>query len=65
MTLREARERKNWTQEQLAVAAGVNQGTVSLIELGKTQAPSWDVVARLSKALGVKPEALFPVEVGK
>lgn len=65
MTLKEARERKSLTQEQLAEAAGVNQGTISLLELGRTQSPSWDVVARLSRALGVKPETLFPVEVGK
>lgn len=65
MTLKEARERKRLTQAQLAEAAGINQGTISLLELGRTTSPSWDVVAKLSRVLGVKPDALFPVEIGK
>lgn len=62
MTLKAARERKKWTQEQLAEASGVTQGTISLLELGRTQTPTWDVVARLCKALDVEPEDVFPVD---
>lgn len=61
MTLREARQRKGWTQVELAQRAGVTQVHISSIELGKVAAPSWETVSRLSKALGVKPETLFPV----
>lgn len=65
MTLKEARTRKGWTQERLSEASGVHQTTISLLERGGTDSPTWDVVARLCKALGAKPEQLFPVEAGK
>lgn len=59
ITLREARRQKGWTQVQLAEAAGIDQTTVSTIERGAVRNPSWDVVRRMSKALGVRPEALL------
>ena len=65
MTLRKTRESKGLTQAALADLAGIDQTTISKIEVGTMQAPSWPVVAKLAKALKVKPETLFPVEVGK
>lgn len=62
MNLREARQQRNLTQEELAVAAGVEQTTISNIETGKVQSPSWDTVAKLSAALGVDPHEIFPVD---
>ena len=65
MNLRETREQRGLTQSALAELAGIDQTTISKIEVGTLQTPSWPVVARLAKALRVKPETLFPVEVGK
>jgi transcriptional regulator with XRE-family HTH domain len=65
MTLRKTRKGRGLTQAKLADLSGVDQTTISKIEVGTMQAPSWPVVAKLSKALRVKPEALFPIEAGK
>jgi transcriptional regulator with XRE-family HTH domain len=65
MTLLETRKRKGLTQVQLAAKSGVDQTTISKIEVGTMQSPSWAIVAKLAYALRVRPEALFPVEVGK
>lgn len=65
MHLRETREQRGLTQMALAELAGVDQTTISKIEVGTMQTPSWPIVARLAKALRVKPEALFPLEAGK
>jgi transcriptional regulator with XRE-family HTH domain len=64
MTLKEARQRRKLTQEELAEKAGVEQATISAIETGRVQSPSWDTVSRLSKALRVKPDDVFPVADG-
>ena len=61
MTLREARRRKGWTQVELASRTGVTQASISAIERGDVVSPTWETVSRLSKALGIKPDALFPV----
>ena len=50
------------TQAELATASGVHQTTISQLELGKIVNPSWDIVVRLSRALGVVPDEVFPVE---
>lgn len=68
MTLKAERTRRELTQEELAEMAGVDQGTISLIERGKTshEKASWGVVARLSAVLRKSPHKLFPInEVGK
>lgn len=61
MTLREVRQAKKLTQEQLAELSGVDQTTISSLEVGRIQSPAWDTVCLLARALKVKPEALFPV----
>jgi transcriptional regulator with XRE-family HTH domain len=63
MTLREARARRNWTQDVLAEKSGVDQTTISALERGIVQSPSWDTVSRLCQALRVKPEELFPIAI--
>lgn len=65
MALREMREQLGLTQVELAERAGIDQTTVSKLELGTMQNPSWPVVAKLARALGVNPEDLFPIEVAK
>ena len=47
------------TQVQLAAAAGITQGSLSLIETDNTQAPSGDTLAGLCRALRTTPEFLI------
>lgn len=57
--IRELRERKGLTQEELAFKAKVTPGYVAQLELGIRKNPSLDVVRRLARALGVRlPELL-------
>lgn len=51
ITIREARKRRGWTQEQLAEKAGVDQSTISDLETGKSATPTFDVVMRVAGAL--------------
>ena len=62
MTLREARQERGWTQDVLAEKSGVDQTTISSLERGAVQSPAWDTVRKLSTALRVKPDTLFPSE---
>jgi DNA-binding XRE family transcriptional regulator len=64
MTLRQLRHKRGLTQMQLAARSGVDQTTISALELEKYQAwPSWSIVGRLCKALRANPYQLFPVEM--
>jgi len=56
-TLRQLREQRQLTQEQLAVAAEVSTSTVYHIEAGKVQ-PRPSIVRRIARALGVSPEEI-------
>lgn len=49
-----ARERRQWTMEQLAERSGVNKGTISRIESGQISNPSNDTVKNLETALGLQ-----------
>jgi transcriptional regulator with XRE-family HTH domain len=51
--IRELRERKNLTQEELAKRAKVTRSHLSLLEGGHRRNPSIDVLKRLARALGV------------
>jgi transcriptional regulator with XRE-family HTH domain len=62
MSLKETRTRKNMTQEELSEKSRVDQSTISAIETGRMKRPSWEIVARLAKALDERPERLFPLE---
>lgn len=61
MNLKNARLARHLTQVQLAERSGIDQTTISAIEIGKNQNPSWETVVRLARALDVAPEELFPV----
>jgi XRE family transcriptional regulator of biofilm formation len=52
--IRELREKKGLTQEELAFKAKVTPGYVAQLELGIRKNPSLDVVGRLARALGVR-----------
>lgn len=55
MTLKEARTRRNLTQEELEEASGVDQSVISKIERGTVRNPGIDTVLKLAKALRVNP----------
>ncbi len=50
--LKELREAKGWTQQELADASGVSQRAISHIEQGVHE-PVWSTVVALCQALGV------------
>ncbi len=50
--IRELRTERGISQEDLAHAAGVTTGTLSVIERGKSN-PAWGTVKRIAAALGV------------
>ena len=54
MALREARARRNWTQEQLEAASGVDQGLISRLERGTSTNPTFDTVQKLEAALKLR-----------
>lgn len=59
MTLRTARERKGWTQEQLAAAAHLRQSQVSKLERTPTCNPKLATVRKLESALGLRAGTLL------
>ena len=52
--IRELREKKGLSQEELAFKAKVTPGYVAQLELGLRKNPSLDVVRRIARALGVR-----------
>jgi len=57
-TLREARNRKGWTQVELATKSGVGQAVISLMETGRYTHPRFATVVKLAAALDIDPRAL-------
>lgn len=53
LRVRELRQAKGWSQEELANRAGATQGQISNLETGKTQRWDLPVLDRIAKALGV------------
>jgi XRE family transcriptional regulator, regulator of sulfur utilization len=51
--VRELRLKRGLTQEDLAHAAGVRTGTISLLERGRSN-PSWGTVRAIAAALDVR-----------
>jgi transcriptional regulator with XRE-family HTH domain len=56
--MREIREQRNLTQEQLAALMHANQGYVSKLELGVAN-PTLDMIRTVAAALNVEPYELF------
>jgi transcriptional regulator with XRE-family HTH domain len=50
--IRQLRDKRGVTQEDLAHDAGVTTGTLSLIERGKSN-PAWGTIKSIATALGV------------
>jgi transcriptional regulator with XRE-family HTH domain len=55
----ERRKSRDWTQQQLADAAGVNVNTIKSVETGHW--PQDQVKLRIASALDVDPYTLFPI----
>ena len=60
--LRAYRLRRQWSQEDLAVASGVHRTYISGLERG-VRNPSVIIVGRLATALGIEPGALFKKDI--
>lgn len=58
LSLKAARKLANLTQDQLAAKSGLDQTTISSLETGRKCNPSFTTVMKLSRALGIPPEAL-------
>jgi transcriptional regulator with XRE-family HTH domain len=57
--IRQLRERKNWTQEDLAGKCGRHWTYIGGIERGERN-PTLRVIVDLARGLGVRPKELFP-----
>ncbi len=57
--LREWREKRGLTQEELAEMVGTRQATISGLETGQTQRIEFDLLQRLADALRCKPKDLI------
>ena len=55
MTFRQLREQAGITQAQLAKLSGVEQTTVSQLELGKVRDPRWSTISALAIVLNASP----------
>lgn len=59
--LRALRQEAGLTQQQLAERLGMLPTNITRLETGGRQ-PSWDLVVRLAKALGVPTDSFLPRE---
>ena len=55
MNFRQLREHAGFTQYRLAQVSGVEQTTISQLELGKVRDPRWSTVEALADALNAAP----------
>ena len=57
--IKQVREERKMTQEELVQASGVSRVTIALIESGATKNASSQTLLALAKALGTTIDALF------
>jgi len=55
MNFRQLRAQSGITQYRLAKLSGVEQTTISQLELGKVRDPRWSTISALAAALNVSP----------
>jgi transcriptional regulator with XRE-family HTH domain len=56
--VKELREKRGWTQQELATQAGVPYMTIWRIEAGTHRYPRMDIAKRLARTLGVSLDVL-------
>ena len=59
--LKRAREKKDWTQQDLATTLEMSTVTLSAIESGKSVDPSFFKIRDIAEALGIPPGRLFEI----
>ena len=57
------RERRRYSQMELAKEADITQGLLSRIEAGKVKAPNADIIKRLARALWVSTDHLLCMDI--
>ena len=57
--IKEIREKRNLTQEDLARESGVSRATISALENGVSRATTTKTLMNIARALGVSIEELF------
>lgn len=57
--IKELRERKGYSQEELAKLSGVSRNLIARLETGELTSTSTNTLFKLAKALNVKVERLF------
>jgi len=57
--IKEVREARKMTQEELADKSGVSRGTISALENGSIRTTTTKTLVRLSRALGVSVDQIF------
>jgi len=57
------RERRRYSQQDLARETGISQGLLSRIEAGKVAAPNAEVIRRLARALWVSTDHLLCMDI--
>lgn len=57
--LKQFREEKGWTQDQLARESGVSRVTICMLENGKMQSSKTDTLTKIADALGAKVTSVF------
>ena len=62
LTIREWRERRGWTQTELAERVDVRQATISDLETGRSGRIELDLLDRLAQVLRCKPADLIKRE---
>ena len=60
--IKEVREAKKMSQEELAEKSGVSRGTISALENGSTRTTTTKTLLKLASALGVTVDRIFFAE---
>lgn len=58
MNMKFYREKKHWSQSQLAIEINCTSGSIGMIESGKSK-PSFDMIIKIANALDINPADLF------
>jgi len=60
--IKETREAKKMTQEELSEKSGVSRGTISALENGTVRATTTKTLVKIAQALGVSVDQIFFTE---